>query len=81
MYDEKAKEVRNSAANKSTIHSIRHYGEKVIIKVWHITSFPVKELIRELDTEEEESDYIMNKFKEKAKLVDKMAKVNTKKYN
>ena len=42
MYDEKAREVRNSAANKVTSHNMRHCGKEVIMKVGKIALFPVK---------------------------------------
>ena len=38
-----------------------------------------KELIREVDAEEEEINYMWKKFKDRAKLVNKMVKVNIKK--
>ena len=40
---------------------------------------PIKELIREIDAEEEEKEYVANKFKEHNHLVDAMARKNLKK--
>ena len=42
---------------------MRHYGEKVIMKAGQIAYFPVKELMREVDTEEEESNYVKKSLK------------------
>ena len=58
---------------------MRYYGKQVIMKGGHMESFPIKELIREADSDEEKSDCIMNTFKDKVKSVDKMAKVSIKK--
>ena len=45
-----------------------------------IDSFPVKKLIKEADAEEEEEKhFIKKKFNERAELVDKKARLNTKK--
>ena len=56
-----------------------HYREKVIMKAGQIASIPVKEFTREVDVEEEESDYVISKFKYRANLVDKMTRINIKK--
>ena len=58
-----------------------HCDEQVIMKAGKIASLPVKEVMREVDTEEEESEWMTNNFKEKAKLVDKMERVSIKKHN
>ena len=79
MCDTKAKEIRINAVNKVINNNMRHYGEQVIMKGGQIASLPVKELIREVDAEEEECNYINSKFKDRAKLVDKMARMNIKK--
>ena len=56
MCDEKAKEVIISTSNTETSNNMRHRGEQVIMKGGQISSFPVKELIREVDAKEEESN-------------------------
>ena len=55
---------------------MRHYGEKVIIKSGQIASFLMKELMREVNVEEEESDPVK---KDRAKLVDVMVRMKIKK--
>ena len=57
---------------------MRHYGEQVIMKAGQIEYLTVKELKREVDAEEEESNFI-KKFKDRENLVDKMASMNVKK--
>ena len=69
MCDEKAKEVRKSAASKATRRNTSHCGEQVIVKGGQIACLPVKELIREVGAEEEESDFMTSKFKDKSKLL------------
>ena len=54
-----------NALNKEDNNKIRHYGEKVIMKAGQIASMPVKESTREVDEEEEESDYVISKFKDR----------------
>ena len=44
-----------------------------------MSSLPVKELIREVDAEEKENNYIKNKFNYRTKLLDKKERVITKK--
>ena len=58
---------------------MRCYGEKVIIKDFQIASLPVKELIGEVDSEEEEWNCVNSKFKCKDHLMDKKARMNIKK--
>ena len=72
----KSKEAIINVANKEDNNNMRHYGEKVIMKAGQIVSISVKELIRDLDAEEEESDYVISKFKDRSDLVDNMAKIN-----
>ena len=78
MCNENAKEIRINAVNKETNNNMRHHGKQVIMKGGQMSFFPVKELIREADTEEEESNHI-KKFKDRANLVDKMVRMSTKK--
>ena len=54
MCDAKAKDIRMNAETKEMNNNMRHYGEKVIIKDGQIKFLTVKELIREVDEEEEE---------------------------
>ena len=54
MCDTKGKESRMNTETKVMNNNMRHYGEKVIVKDGKITSLLVKELIREVDAEEEE---------------------------
>ena len=58
---------------------MRRYGEQVLMKGGQIASMPTKEMIREIDAEEEENECIRNKFKEQEHLVDKIAPKNLKK--
>ena len=71
-----------SVANKETNNNMRYYYEQMIMKGYQIASFPAKELVVEVDAEEEDNNYIKNKFKDEAKLIDYMEKLNIKrKYN
>ena len=74
MGDEKVKEIIINAVNKETNNNMRHHGEQVIMKGGQMSCFPVKKLIREADTEEEQSNHI-KKFKDRANLADKMARM------
>ena len=58
MCNENVKEIRINAVNKETNNNMRHHGKQVIMKGGQMSSFPVKELIREADAEEEESNHI-----------------------
>ena len=62
--DTKAKESRMNAENKLIDNNTRCYGEKSIMTVNKAASFPVKELVREADAEEEECNRITVKFKD-----------------
>ena len=58
---------------------MRHYGDQVIMKGDQTSSLLVKELMRDMDLEEEESSHMMNKFKDRDKLVDKIVRMNIRK--
>ena len=79
MCDGKAKEIRNNTVNKEDNKSMRNYGEKVTMKAGQIASVSVKALMREVNAEEEECNYVKTKFKDREDLVNKMAKLNIKK--
>ena len=79
MCDGKAKEIRINAVNKRDNNNMRYYTDKVIMKKGKIAHIPVKELIREVDEEEEETNYVKKKFKEREKLFDEMSRINIKK--
>ena len=64
---------------KENRNNIRNYGDQGIMKERKIPSASFKEIIREAGTEEEEDECIKQKFKERAELVDKDARVNIKK--
>ena len=49
------------------------------MKSGQIASMQINELIREVDTEKEEGNYVINKFKDRANLIDKKARINIKK--
>ena len=51
----------------------------MIMKGYKIASLPVKELVVEVDAEEEDNNYIKNKFNDRAKLADKKTRVIIKK--
>ena len=56
-----------------------HYGDKGIMKAGQKASITVKEFTREVDIEEEETNYVKKKFKEREKLFDEMSRINIKK--
>ena len=58
---------------------MRYYGDQVVMKEVKIASASVEETTREEDAEEEEDECIKQKFKERADLVDKDARVITNK--
>ena len=78
MCDEKGKRSQNSAVSKVTSHKMRYHSDKVIMKGRQIASLPIKELIREVDSEEEESNCVTSEFEDEAKLVDKIVRVSIK---
>ena len=81
MCDTKAKEIRMNAETKVMNNNVRHYGDKTIIKDVKIASILVKELIRKIDTEEEECNYMHSKFKDKDHLVEKSHESTSRKRN
>ena len=80
MCDRKAKDVGINAANKEDNNTMRCYGEKVIMKAGQIASMRVKELMREVDAEEEEGDYVMGKFKDRVNVVEKWQELMSRKH-
>ena len=69
--DAKAKAIRMNDETKVMNNNLRCYGDEVIIKEGKIVFLPVKKLIREVDVEEEEFNYVNNKFKDKAHSIEK----------
>ena len=81
MCDEKVKQVRKRAAYQANSNNMRHRGKQVLMKGDQIASMPTKELIREIDVEEEEKEYVVNKLKEYKHLVDDKARKPQGKYH
>ena len=59
---------------------MRHYRDQVIMKERKIASALVKEIIREVDAQEEEDEHIKQNFNKRYELVDKDARLSIRKH-
>ena len=64
--------------NKPLLHSIKYYEDSVLLHKGQVITRIINEIIRWIDTIEEENMYIQDKFKDRANFIDKDIRMNIK---
>ena len=75
IYDEEANATRMEARDKETRNNTRQCRDQVIMKEAQVAHVPFKEIMKDIDAEDEKDEHVRQKFKERAELVDKEARL------